>query len=129
MFRKAAYITVAAALIGAGVFNAFPVSAQESTSETTTITSNRQNQDMGSQMDAMMGNSDHQAMNGEQMNTQMANMMGSRNHQAMNGEQMNTQMANMMGSSNHQAMNGENTPMMNSMSGDTPASTMGRRGR
>ncbi len=134
MFRKAAYITVTAAVIGAGAFGAFPVSAQVPTSETTTSTSNHQ--DMDSQMNTMMENSNYQAMTTEQMNTQMANMMGS-NHRPMTTQQMDTQMANMMGS-NHLAMAGDLNPMMNSdmygdmnsdMSGGTPNSTMGRRGR
>ncbi|MBK5268731.1 MAG: hypothetical protein JJE47_15020 [Acidimicrobiia bacterium] len=129
MFRKVAYITVTAAVIGAGAFNAFPVSAQVPTSETMTITSNGQNQDMDSQMNTMMGSSAYQAMTTEEMNTQMANVMGS-NHRPMSTQQMDTQMANMMGSGNHEAMDGDYNPMMNrDMSGDTPTSTMGRQGR
>ena len=126
MFRKAAYITVAAAVIGAGAFNAFPVSAQAPTSETTTNTPN--NQDMDSQMNTMMENGNDQGMTTDQMNTQMANMMGS-NHRLMTTQQMDTQMANMM-DSNHRAMAGDHDPMMNrDMSGGTPTSTMGRSGR
>ena len=109
MARKAAFNTVIAAVRGAGALSAFPVSAQESTSETTTVTANRPNQYMDSQMTEMMGN------------------MTGTNHGPVATQEIDTQMANMIGS-NHRAMTGDHAHMENrDMSGDTPTSNTGRQ--
>ena len=111
MFKKAAYLTAIVALIGAGMANAFPAVAQNSTLDTSATTPLYPEGATISEWAAMMNGDDaftmdeHYStmMSDEQMRSQMAAMMAA---MASDGE-MGQYMTDVMGADHGTMMSGD----------------------